>query len=98
MQNLSQICIEYFQTVFKYLFCLTHDADLSEELTQETFYQSIKTLKNFRVNAKYPYGSARLPGIYGLKNAKKEAGLKFFLLTLSNLKFRQKIILKTKLY
>lgn len=43
---------EYFETVFKYLFCLTHDADLTEELTQETFYQAIKTIKNFRGECK----------------------------------------------
>jgi RNA polymerase sigma-70 factor (ECF subfamily) len=43
---------EYFQTVFKYLFCLTHEADLSEELAQETFYQALKTYGNFRGDCK----------------------------------------------
>ena len=43
---------DYFQTIFKYLFCMTHDADLSEELTQETFYQAIKTYDNFRGDCK----------------------------------------------
>lgn len=43
---------DYFQTVFKYLFCMTHDADLSEELAQETFYQAIKTYDNFRGDCK----------------------------------------------
>jgi len=43
---------EYFQIVFKYLFCLTHEADLSEELTQETFYQALKTYDNFRGDCK----------------------------------------------
>ncbi|MFZ7103770.1 MAG: RNA polymerase sigma factor [Peptococcaceae bacterium] len=42
----------YFQTVYKYIFCLTHDADLSEELTQDTFYQALKTYKNFRGDCK----------------------------------------------
>lgn len=59
---------EYFQTVFKYLFCLTHDTDLSEELTQETFYQAIKTYENFEVIAKYQFGFVRLQSIYGTKN------------------------------
>ncbi|MEL7565931.1 MAG: sigma-70 family RNA polymerase sigma factor [Dehalobacterium sp.] len=43
---------DYFQMVFKYLFCMTHDADLSEELAQETFYQAIKTYDNFRGDCK----------------------------------------------
>lgn len=43
---------DYFQTVFKYLFCMTHDAYLSEELTQETFYQAVKTSENFRGDCK----------------------------------------------
>lgn len=34
------------------LFCMTHDADLSEELAQETFYQAIKTYYNFRGDCK----------------------------------------------
>lgn len=49
---MDELYNEYFQTVFKYLFCLTHDTDLSEELTQETFYQAIKTYGNFRGDCK----------------------------------------------
>ena len=48
MQDIKQIYEEYFETVNKYLFCLTHDNDISEELTQETFYNAIKGIKNFR--------------------------------------------------
>ncbi len=35
MQDMEQIYEEYFETVYKYLFCLTHNRDVSEELTQE---------------------------------------------------------------
>ncbi|MFM1653269.1 RNA polymerase sigma factor [Brevibacillus sp. B_LB10_24] len=52
MKDMEQIYTEYFQTVYKYLFCLTRDANLSEELTQETFYQALKTVKNFRGQCK----------------------------------------------
>lgn len=52
MQNMDELYKEYFQTVFKYLFCMTRDADLSEELAQETFYQAIKTYDNFRGDCK----------------------------------------------
>lgn len=52
MQDIEKLYNDYFQTVFKYLFCMTHDADISEELTQETFYQAVKTYDNFRGDCK----------------------------------------------
>ncbi len=52
MQDTDELYSEYFQTVFKYMFCITHDADLSEELTQETFYQAMKTCESFRGDCK----------------------------------------------
>jgi len=52
VQNMDELYKEYFQTVFKYMFCMTRDADLSEELTQETFYQAIKTYGKFRGDCK----------------------------------------------
>ncbi len=52
MQSMEKLYNDYFQTVFKYLFCMTHDAYLSEELAQETFYQAIKTFDNFRGDCK----------------------------------------------
>lgn len=52
MQDMEKLYNDYFQMVFKYLFCMTHDADLSEELAQETFYQAIRTSYNFRGDCK----------------------------------------------
>ncbi len=52
MQSMERLYKDYCQTVFKYLFCLTHEADLSEELAQETFYQALKTYSNFRDDCK----------------------------------------------
>lgn len=51
-QRLEDIYIRYANEVYKYLVCLTKDADLSEELTQETFYQATKTLDKFRGDCK----------------------------------------------
>lgn len=48
MQNIEQIYKEYFGTVYKYLYCLTHNEDIAEELTQETFYRAIKSIHNFK--------------------------------------------------
>ncbi len=38
---------EHSQTVYRYLLSLTHNEELSEELTQETFYQAIKSAGRF---------------------------------------------------
>lgn len=51
-QNLEQVYNENASAVYKYLLCLTHDAYLAEELTQETFYQATKGIHNFRGDCK----------------------------------------------
>ena len=38
---------QHAQTVYRYLLSLTGDEDLSEELTQETFYQAIRSSGRF---------------------------------------------------
>lgn len=38
----------YSNGVYRYLLILTQDAQLSEELTQETFYQAIKSIHRFK--------------------------------------------------
>lgn len=38
----------YSNGVYRYLLILTQDAQLSEELTQETFYQAIKSIHHFK--------------------------------------------------
>lgn len=48
MQNIEQIYKEYFETVNKYLFCLTHNSDVSEELTQETFVKAVKKIDTYQ--------------------------------------------------
>lgn len=52
MQDMSDIYKEYFATVNKYLFCLTHNNELSEELTQETFYRAVKKINSFKGTCK----------------------------------------------
>ena len=47
MQPMDEIYKSYAMTVYKYLLSMTHDEDLSEELTQETFYQAIRTIDRF---------------------------------------------------
>ena len=52
MQDIEKIYEEYFETVNKYLFCLTHNNDISEELTQETFYKAVKKINTYKGNCK----------------------------------------------
>ena len=47
MQSMDEIYRQHAQTVYRYLLGLTRDADLAEELTQETFYQAIRTSDRF---------------------------------------------------
>ena len=52
MQNMEQIYKEYFEIVNKYLFCLTHNDDISEELTQETFCRAVEKIDTYRGDCK----------------------------------------------
>ncbi len=52
MQNIEQIYEEYFETIRKYLFCLTRNNDIAEELTQETFYKAIKKIHTYNGECK----------------------------------------------
>ena len=47
MQDIEQIYKDYFNTVYKYLFCMTHSSDISEELTQETFVKAVSKINTY---------------------------------------------------
>lgn len=51
-QKLTQVYEENARVVYKYLFCLTHDSYIAEELTQETFYQATRGVDKFRGDCK----------------------------------------------
>ena len=52
MQNIEEIYKMHSNTVYKYLFCLTDNEDLSEELTQETFAIAGKEINKFKGECK----------------------------------------------
>lgn len=52
MQDIEKMYKEYFETVNKYLFCLTRNSDISEELTQETFYKAVKKINTYKGECK----------------------------------------------
>lgn len=46
-QSMEEIYQRHAQSVYRYLCSLTHDTDLAEELTQETFYKAIQHPERF---------------------------------------------------
>ena len=48
MKVTDEVYREYSQMVYKYLFSLTGDARVAEEVTQETFYQAVKSIGSFK--------------------------------------------------
>ncbi|MHC5249275.1 RNA polymerase sigma factor [Enterococcus sp. LJL90] len=49
---MDELYQEYGELVYRFLLGLTNDELLAEDLTQETFYQAIKSLENFQGNSK----------------------------------------------
>ena len=47
MDDMSAIYQQHAQTVYKFLLAQCHDPDLAEELTQETFYQAVRSIGRF---------------------------------------------------
>ncbi|MBQ7956299.1 MAG: sigma-70 family RNA polymerase sigma factor [Lachnospiraceae bacterium] len=47
MQSMDEIYQKYAKTVYKYLLSRTHNQELAEELTQETFYQAIRSIERY---------------------------------------------------
>ena len=47
MKPMEEIYQEYAKTVYRFLLSRTRNADLSEELTQETFFQAIRTVNRY---------------------------------------------------
>ena len=46
----EKIYRDYFNGVYAFIFKLTRDSDLSEELSQETFYQAFLSFRRFKGN------------------------------------------------
>lgn len=52
MEDLSEIYNSYANEVKRFLICLTSNEDLAEELTQETFYQAVKSIGRYNGKCK----------------------------------------------
>ena len=76
MQNMEDIYKEYFETVKKYLFCLTHNNDIAEELTQETFYKAVKNIHTFKDDCKISVWLCKIAKNTWLDSIKKNKNIK----------------------
>lgn len=47
MQSMDEIYEQYAKTIYRYLFSITRNDDLAQDLTQETFCQAIKSIHRF---------------------------------------------------
>ena len=52
MEDMDAIYRQHAQTVYRFLLAQTQDPVLSEDLTQETFYQAVRTIGQFRGQCK----------------------------------------------
>ena len=54
MDDMDEIYRLHAQAVYKYLLTLCRNPDLAEELTQETFYQAVRSIDRFDGKCKIP--------------------------------------------
>ena len=52
MEHFEQVYSLYFKDVYRYIMSLCHDPAEAEEITQETFFQAMKSMKSFRGDCK----------------------------------------------
>lgn len=48
MPDFQEVYDLYFKDVYKYALSLSRDADIAEEITQETFFKALKSIDSFR--------------------------------------------------
>ena len=51
--DMNNVYQQYAQSVYRFLLSKTRNEDLAEELTQETFYQAIKSINRYDGSCKF---------------------------------------------
>ena len=52
MKKFEDIYVDYFDIVYRYLYCLTKNKDLAEDLAQDTFFKAIRKIDTFKKESK----------------------------------------------
>ena len=76
MHEFEEIYKDNYEIVYKYLIVLTHNADISEELTQETFYKAIKNIHSFQGKSKLSTWLCQIAKNLWLNELKKRTKIK----------------------
>ena len=71
MQNMDEIYSKYGDIVYKYVFCLTGNEDITEEIVQETFVVAIKDINKFKGDCKISTWLCQIAKYIWYKNLRK---------------------------
>lgn len=71
MQDIEKIYNSYAKTVYKYIFCLCKDEELSKEIVQETFEVAIKNIHKFKGDCKISTWLCQIAKYIWYKNLRK---------------------------
>ena len=72
MQDITEIYNKYGKMLYKYIFCLTGNKDISEEIVQETFLVAVKDINKFKGNCKISTWLCQISKYIWYKKLKKE--------------------------
>lgn len=72
MQDIDKIYKKYSEIVYKYVFCLTGNEDITEEIVQETFLVAVKDINKFRGDCKISTWLCQISKYIWYKKLKKE--------------------------
>lgn len=72
MQSIEEVYKQHSNTVYKYLFCLTHNEEVAEDLTQETFAIAVKEINKFKGNCKVSVWLCQIAKHLWYRKIKKE--------------------------
>ena len=72
MQNITEIYKEYSEIVYKYVFCLTRNEDIAEEIVQETFLVAVKDINKFKGECKISTWLCQISKYIWYKKLKKQ--------------------------
>jgi RNA polymerase sigma factor (sigma-70 family) len=85
VNDFNKIYETYGNQVYKYLVSLTRDASLAEELTQETFYQAVKSIHKFREDCKLSVWLCQIAKYSYYKHKKKHKNHEDYDITQENM-------------
>lgn len=75
MQNIEEIYKKYAKKVYKYVFCLTGNKDVAEEIVQETFLVAVESINKFRGDCKISTWLCQISKYIWYKRLKKQKRL-----------------------